>query len=140
MRPHEALGGKTPSELYRAGKKTSLVARPFTYPAHFIPRTTTDKGMFKLEEQHYRASRSLVKQRIALEPIDALHCRLWFRELDLGLISVVPPARWLAELVERHAQKQRTQRGNADRKKTTERRPKPRSAAANIQHLSGVAA
>jgi putative transposase len=134
VRPHEALGGKTPSKLYRAGRSTAVTPRPYTYPAHFIPRRTTSTGMFKLEEHNYRASRALVSQLIALEPIDALHCRLWFRELDLGLLNVTPPDAWLDTFVER------TRLTKAAIRKRRPRSQSPRrNAATKNQHLSVVA-
>ena len=133
VRPHEALQGRTPTELYRSGGRPSLTTKPFVYPAHFIPRRTTATGMFKLEEQNYRASRALASQFIALEPIDALRCRLWFRELDLGLINVVPPTRWLDEIARRHAFTRPTLKtANRGRKKHDIK-------ATEIQHLSAVA-
>ncbi len=139
VRPHEALGGKVPSALYRPGKAAQLEPRPFSYPAHFLLRNTTTEGLFKLEGQVYRASASLSRQPIGLEPIDALHCRLWFRELDLGLVNVVPPKRWLVELARRRTLTLRPRPKSANREDNKPRRSPTPTAATETHNLSAVA-
>ena len=119
VRPHAALDGKTPAELYRSGPRRPLIPAPFVYPASHYVRRASPTGMFKLEDHSYRASRSLAGQVIALEPVDALHCRLWFRELDLGLVTIAPPKRWLdavaAEFVKAPFKKRTTKQTEVNR-------------------------
>lgn len=92
--------------------------------------------MIKLEEQNYRASRSLANQIVALEPIDALHCKLWFRDLDLGVLEVVPPKQWLDQIAQRPL---RAHKEPANRGKKKSRRASP-PAATPSRNLSAVAA
>lgn len=90
VRPHQALGGKTPSEVYNSVNK---VPRPLAdpgYSADFKRVTITPNGRFRLGGSTYFLSESLRGHQVALELVDPLHVRAWFHSVDLGLIEVEP--------------------------------------------------
>jgi putative transposase len=97
VRPHEALAGKTPAELY---KRSELRPRSmkFIYPPDWIVRTVTDAGAINISGAQIQAGLALVRQRVALQPLGGSSFRMWFRELDLGPVEL-PPANALIDAV-----------------------------------------
>ena len=96
VRPHEALGGKVPAELYKPSVRRRLDHPAYKYPEHWIVRNVGSKqGVFSLEGQVYPVGGALSGHVIALEPLSGLSHRIWFRDLDLGLIELAPPRRMI---------------------------------------------
>lgn len=89
VRPHDAIGDKTPAEVY---KRSGRVARQHkaVYPSHWLVRKVNRVGQVKIANEHYFVSTSLTGYQVALQPIDALHWRVYFYDIDLGLVEVVP--------------------------------------------------
>jgi transposase InsO family protein len=90
VRPHEALDGKTPSELYKRSERRPQKTK-FMYPPEWVVRTVTDSGVLHLAGTQIQAGRALVRERVALEPLGGSSHRLWFRELDLGKVDLPLP-------------------------------------------------
>lgn len=90
VRPHQALGGKTPAEVYTPSPRKSLDPQPYEYPEHFRVYRVTNRGMIYVRRVQYFVSASLTGYEVALEPVDACHVRIWFRSLDLGVIEIEP--------------------------------------------------
>jgi transposase InsO family protein len=90
VRPHEALGGKTPSELYKRSERRPQRTK-FMYPPEWLVRTVTDNGVVNFAGAQIQAGRALVRERVALEPLGGSTHRLWFRELDLGKVDLPFP-------------------------------------------------
>lgn len=90
VRPHQALGGKTPADVYKS-MPTALPPVPVAacQPGHREYRINVS-GCFKLRKEWYFLSTSLAGFRVALERIDAMHIRAWFYGIDLGVIEVEP--------------------------------------------------
>jgi len=88
VRPHEALGGKTPAEVYKTSTRRSLRATKYFYPPDWIVRTVSDQGIVHLHGAHVHAGRALVRERVAFEPLGGVKHRLWFRDLDLATIDL----------------------------------------------------
>jgi len=89
VRPHEALGDKVPADLYqvsqrRARKTTHL------YPPSWFVRTVTTDGAIYIKRVQVKPGRALAGQQVALEPLGGLQHRLWYRDLDLGLVELAP--------------------------------------------------
>jgi transposase InsO family protein len=88
-RPHEALGMKTPSQVYRpdcstyAGKKVELV-----YPERMLVRTVAGSGFFKYKGQMIPISAALAGYTIAVDPRTD---EVWFAHRKLGVISLDGP-------------------------------------------------
>jgi putative transposase len=90
VRPHEALGGKTPSELYKPSERRPRKTK-FIYPPDWIVRTVTDRGAVTVSGSHVQAGLALVGERVALQPLGGGSFRMWFRDLDLGTVELPPP-------------------------------------------------
>jgi putative transposase len=90
VRPHEALDGKTPSELYKRSERRPQRTR-FMYPPEWVVRTVTDGGVLHYAGTQIQAGRAVIRERVALEPLGGSSHRLWFRELDLGKVDLPLP-------------------------------------------------
>jgi putative transposase len=101
VRPHEALAGKVPAEVYKPSLRRRLDLPAFKYPAHWIQRNVVTKvGTFTLEGQAYLVGSAFSGHCVALEPLGGLQHRMWFREVDLGLIELAPPRRMIDSAVD----------------------------------------
>ena len=90
VRPHEALGGKTPADVYKPTERRKPIVRPFEYPSGVVRVRMRASGEFAWCGIRYFLSTSLRGMDIGIQPVDVLHVRAWFRELDLGLVAVAP--------------------------------------------------
>jgi transposase InsO family protein len=99
VRPHEALGGKTPSDLYKPSEQR-FVKTKFLYPPDWIVRTVTDAGAVNVANAQFYAGLGLVRQRIALQPLGGSSYRMWLREMDLGDVEL-PPSNEVIDAVAR---------------------------------------
>lgn len=90
VRPHQALGGKTPAETYKPTERRPPVVREPNYGPFRRSAAIGATGCFKLRGELYFVSGSLHRMRVGLESIDDTHLRVWFHELDLGVIEVLP--------------------------------------------------
>ena len=97
VRPHEALGGKTPSDLYKRSDRRPTKTK-FLYPPDWIVRAVTDRGALNISGAQVPAGLALVRERVALQPLGGTSYRLWFRELDLGKVDL-PPANAVIDAV-----------------------------------------
>jgi transposase InsO family protein len=89
VRPHDAIGGKTPAEVYTKSSRR-MCPRVALYPDGWSTRTVNSNGCIKVGKVDYFVSQSLSGHRLAFEPIGGFQHRLWFYELDLGLIEIAP--------------------------------------------------
>ena len=87
VRPHEALGGKTPSEIYTHSDRRAL-ARKFMYPPPWIVCRVQSRGAIQIRGHRLQAGLGLVGHRVALEPLEGCTYRLWFHHLDLGQVEL----------------------------------------------------
>lgn len=87
VRPHEALRGKTPGELYKRSERRLHESR-FLYPPSWLVRTVTSEGAVSVGSAQVNGGRALVGHRVGLEPLNGGRYRLWFRNLDLGLVDL----------------------------------------------------
>ena len=88
VRPHEALQGKVPAELYRPSERRETRPLSYGYPAGWIIRRVNAIGRISIEDERYTVTRALAGQIVGLEPKVGLRYQLWFRELDLGQIEL----------------------------------------------------
>lgn len=90
VRPHDALGGKTPADVYKPTERRRPTARPFQYPPGVTTVRVTNKGCFAWCGHAYFLSRSLMGLHVGIQHVDLLHVRVWYRDLDLGSVEVAP--------------------------------------------------
>jgi putative transposase len=101
VRPHEALGGRVPAEIYKPSTRRGLASPAFCYPKNWLTRRVCGKeGTIFVDGESYHVGRALTGHKIALEPLDALRHRVWFRDLDLGELELAPPRRLIDNVVE----------------------------------------
>lgn len=89
VRPHQALDGKTPAEVYKGGARRRR-AESYAYPKHFFVRRVTADGQLHFRGDPCRVGQSLAGLWLGIEIVDALHLRLWLRDVDLGLLETLP--------------------------------------------------
>jgi transposase InsO family protein len=89
VRPHDALQGKTPAELYKASP-SRLRIRPLCYPPGWVVRRISDSGLFGSAENGTYVSKALAGYVVGLQPVEGLRYRAWFYDVDLGEIELAP--------------------------------------------------
>jgi len=82
VRPHEALGMKTPAEVYRPSSRRAIV-RAGGHPHDCQRRVVDDRGWVRYEMVHVYVATSLAGQTIGLRR-EGRTISVWFYELQLG--------------------------------------------------------
>jgi hypothetical protein len=90
VRPHQALNGRTPAEVYRPTEKRKMVPIEHVYPDGIQPTLVYSCGSFLYQGQKYYISDCLRGYRIGIQYVNPLQVRAWFYEIDLGIIEVEP--------------------------------------------------
>ena len=90
VRPHEALANKTPGEVYTPSVRRLHDPRPFPYPPAFTVRRVGVSGHILWQGERCYVGMSFAGHHVALELIQGLRWRLWFRDVDLGVIELLP--------------------------------------------------
>lgn len=98
VRPHDALNGKTPGEVYKPSPLTRLPRKVFIYPQNWISLSVTRKGMFRMNGDNYFLGEGLAGQICALEPKGGTLYHAWFGNYSLGDIEIWPDNNRLIEL------------------------------------------
>src|ERR1700760_2758521 len=88
VRPHEALGGKTPAEVYKPCHRAPAMQLP-NYPPEYKVRRVNRLGLVKLHGDAVYVTCSLQGQLIGLRHESGLQWRAYFHEVDLGIIEIV---------------------------------------------------
>jgi transposase InsO family protein len=88
VRPHDSLDGKTPGEVYKRADRAAR-ARSMLYPSGWLARRVGRNGSITMHSGDYFVSAALAGHRVGLAPVDALHMRVWFYEMDLGSIEIL---------------------------------------------------
>ena len=90
VRPHDALGGKTPSDVYKPSERKLRKPQPFAYPSTFVVRRVDRAGHVAWHGETCYVGLAFRDQRVAFEPQEGLRWRLWFRDVDVGTIELLP--------------------------------------------------
>jgi len=89
VRPHDALGGKAPAEVYRASTSaTKPTVRLPAYPPGWITRRVHRGGRICVDGDTVLVGNSLAGQLIGLKYENGLRWRAHFFDVDLGLIEI----------------------------------------------------
>ncbi len=88
VRPHEALGGKTPAEVYKSSHRVPAVQLP-NYPPEYKVRRVNRVGVIKIFGDCVYVSASLRGQLVGLQHERGMQWRAYFHEVDLGIVEIV---------------------------------------------------
>lgn len=91
VRPHEALDGKSPAELYRPSTRRYQGCVAPSYPPHFAVKRVVNNGTIHFNGDQYFVSQALAGQSIGLEQLGEFRWKVWLYELDCGELEVLPP-------------------------------------------------
>ena len=89
VRPHDALGGKTPAEMYKPSQRR-MCKRIALYPSDWLVRKVDMNGKVRIAGDMHFVSTALYGYHVGLQSVDALHWRVWFFDVDLGIIEATP--------------------------------------------------
>jgi len=90
VRPHQALDGKTPAEVYKVIDRRRALRTTYAYPEHFYTGRVNGNGNLVFRGDACCVGKPLAGQDVGIEVIDALHVRLWLHDLDLGIVETLP--------------------------------------------------
>lgn len=88
VRPHDALAGRTPAEVYGSPARRPIAPRVPVYPAGFITRRVLTSGEITMSGDRACIGRPFVGQLIGLRYETGLRWRAYFFECDLGTIEL----------------------------------------------------
>lgn len=97
VRPHDALKGKTPADVYRP-TPARLTVRPVLYPPGYLVRRVRRSGVFGDRKDGHFLSTALAGYFVGLQPLGGLRYRAWFYDVDLGELEIAPSLRELSRL------------------------------------------
>ncbi len=86
-RPHEALGMKTPAEVYCRSERKLKDVQPYVYPPELALRRVARNGCIQVGSRDVYISGALKKMTVGLERLAGTGWRVWFcglliREID----------------------------------------------------------
>jgi transposase InsO family protein len=85
VRPHEALGQKTPASCHQLSpRKYEGPPGDPEYPSHFEVRRVKSSGVLGLRQQQVSLSNVLARECVGLEPLEDGLWHLWFGPIFLG--------------------------------------------------------
>lgn len=90
VRPHQALNGKTPGEVYRPSSRRSLAPKVPTYPVDWMIRRVNRRGYVRVHGDEVYVGMPLVGQLVGLHQETELCWRARFFDVDLGTIELLP--------------------------------------------------
>lgn len=97
VRPHDALRGKTPADVFRP-ERSSLTIRPTAYPPGWLVRRVKLNGALGDPKDGHFMSTALAGYFVGLQPLGGLRHRAWFYDVDLGEVELAPSLRVLSRL------------------------------------------
>jgi transposase InsO family protein len=89
IRPHEALGMKTPQEVYTPSHRKYTGDIPeIDYPTVYEVRRVNRKGCIRYRRQPFFITTSLSEYPVGLKTIDSLQLAVYFARVRLGIIDL----------------------------------------------------
>jgi hypothetical protein len=90
IRPHEALGMKTPAEIYRRSVKRFPKHLPkIEYPASYSMRSVRHDGYIKWNGTTRYISQALAGEKVGLERMSDTTMRLWYCDVQIGELDIL---------------------------------------------------
>jgi len=99
-RPHEALAGRTPAQLYRPSRRPyPKTLPPLTYPQRWKVRRVRNRGHIKWRARLRFIGRAFVGQTVGLQPLNAAVHAVYLGQLLIGHLhdqdaGGMRPAHW----------------------------------------------
>jgi putative transposase len=90
VRPHAALDNKTPAEVYKVTQRRKFEATKYSYPKRFYVRHVQGTGLITIRGDACRIGHAFANLEVGVEMVDAMHVRVWLRDVDLGLVDTLP--------------------------------------------------
>jgi putative transposase len=90
VRPHQALDGKTPAEVYKVRERRRPLERSYAYPKHFYVRRIAAGGQLCFRGDHCAVGTPFTGLEVGVEIVDASKLRVWLHDVDLGVLDTVP--------------------------------------------------
>jgi transposase InsO family protein len=90
VRPHDALEGRTPAEVYKVTERRRAVAKAYQYPKRFYVLPANCRGFVRFRQDDCLVGRAFGGLDIGIEVIDAMRVRFWLHDLDLGQFETIP--------------------------------------------------
>jgi len=88
VRPHAALGGKTPAEVYRPVERRPIALVVPTYPPDWRTRRVGSSGFISFDGDHIHIGLALARKLVGLRYEGGLRWRIYFFDVDLGTIEI----------------------------------------------------
>ena len=83
-RPHEALGMKTPADVYHRSSRWLSDVKPYSYPSGFEQRRVQKDGCIQLHGQCVNFSEALGEMEVGLQPAGENRWRVWLCDFVVG--------------------------------------------------------
>jgi putative transposase len=97
QRPHEAIGMRTPAEVYqRSPRKFDSSRVELEYPSGYAVRKVQRQGTICIGSRHISISEALGGYQVGLEPAGASRWAVWFCRLRLGELDCTTEKFWPA--------------------------------------------
>jgi putative transposase len=97
VRPHDALKGRTPADVYRPSPARPSI-RPPMYQSGWLVRRISSNGLIGKAADGNFVSTAVAGQFVGLQPLGGLRYRVWFYDVDLGELEVAPSVPVLSRL------------------------------------------
>ena len=90
VRPHEALSGKTPADVYKVIERRRFVATSYRYHKGFYVRRVSVDGQISFRGDLCHVGAAFRGLELGIQVVDALRVRAWLCDVDLGLVETLP--------------------------------------------------
>lgn len=88
-RPHEALGGRTPDEVYLPStRRVPTHLEPFEYPTTFEVRTVRSDGIALMARRRVKIGKPLAGKRVAFGWVSDTKWEIRYGPLTLGILDL----------------------------------------------------
>ena len=80
--------GTVPADIAKVTERRRTLVAPCVHNTHIHIRTVSTKVAVFFRDERY-VGESFRRLEVGLEPVDALHVRAWYRDIDLGLLETL---------------------------------------------------
>jgi len=90
VRPHDALGGKVPADVYKVPERRKPAPVPYAYPPRLRTCRVSAKGAIFYRHDEVYVGEVFGGHEVGIEVIDTMRVRIWYRDVDLGAFETLP--------------------------------------------------